>query len=118
MLRQGGQKGISATSLGSAEGFERAQSVYSTSEKQREQQGSYQEEQTRIAAALKEVKRGVAEFVRVRRKKLHGFFRQCRGELQGHRQEGNRVSSLYLGISEGVAEFPSGMADKSCSGYL
>jgi hypothetical protein len=35
--------------------------------------------QTRIAAALGEVKRGVAEFVRVRRKKLKGFFRLCRG---------------------------------------
>jgi hypothetical protein len=82
---------------------------------QRELQGSHQEGHPRIATALKEVKWGVAEFVRERGKKLHGFFRLCRGKLQGHRQEGNRVSSSYLGISEGVAEFPSGMADKSCS---
>jgi hypothetical protein len=71
------------------------------------------ERQTRFAAALKEVKRVVVEFVRERGKKLQGFFRLSSRKLQGQRQEGNRVFFFFR-----IAEFPSGIADKRCSSSL
>jgi hypothetical protein len=74
------KKGVAGRSItegrkGVQRGFEGALSEYSTSEMQREFQRSYQEGQTRIAAALnKEVKRGVAEFFRESWEVVVGIF--------------------------------------------